>query len=265
MEIRKAKRDDRQAVLEFCKDTFPWGDYISDVWGIWESDGGLYVLEMEDAVVGVYHVALLQKEAWLEGMRVHPNHRKKGLGTAMMGHAESVVKEGTIRLVIESENHPSIKMVRNMGYDIESEWRLYVMEPGRETSKASIAETAANLADLADSHTYADSWKWLPLDGEELGKLVGNGRVVECSQNGSVLAAGIWNRSRDFPEAFQIGFINGTGDGIDEILKFAKNRAFETGCRRIQVFAPERFKLNSSLLEVKSLFYLMRKELRKTL
>jgi len=79
MEIRKAKRDDRQAVLEFCKDTFPWGDYISDVWGIWESDGGLYVLEMEDAVVGVYHVALLQKEAWLEGMRVHPNHRKKGL------------------------------------------------------------------------------------------------------------------------------------------------------------------------------------------
>ena len=108
MKIRSAQESDKATVLGFCKDTFQWGDYIADVWDKWKSKGGLYVLEENDFVVGVYHVASFEKEAWIEGMRVHPQYRKKGFGTRMLTHAESVVQNKVIRLIIESENQPSI-------------------------------------------------------------------------------------------------------------------------------------------------------------
>ncbi|MDE1866679.1 MAG: GNAT family N-acetyltransferase, partial [Thaumarchaeota archaeon] len=132
MQIRGAQESDKDTVLGFCKDTFSWGDYIADVWDKWKSKGGLYVLEEDDLVVGVYHVASLEKEAWIEGMRVHPKHRKKGLGTSMLTHAESVIQNKVIRLIIESENYPSIRLVKSVGYDIEEKWRLYTMVPQRQ-------------------------------------------------------------------------------------------------------------------------------------
>ena len=265
MEIRNAEEDDRGPVLEFCKDTFSWGDYIADVWDKWRSTGGLYVSEQDGMVVGVYHVAFLAKEAWVEGMRVHPKYRKKGLGTSMMSHAESVIGTGTVRLVIESENNPSIQLVKSMGYEIEEEWRLYSMAPERQDSRATVATLSMTLDGLVSSSTYADSWKWLTLDPEELERLVQQGRVLASIEDETVSAIGIWNRSRDFAQTLQLGFVNGTRKGMDEILRYVQNQAHEAGCERVQVFAQEKISLDSSLLEKRSLFYLMKKELGKNL
>ena len=30
---------DKKAVLDFCKNTFSWGDYINDVWDYWILEG----------------------------------------------------------------------------------------------------------------------------------------------------------------------------------------------------------------------------------
>src|SRR3989337_2096273 len=48
MELRKAKSSDKNKVLEFCKTTFSWGDYISDVWDDWILEGNLLVLTETD-------------------------------------------------------------------------------------------------------------------------------------------------------------------------------------------------------------------------
>ncbi|MDE1828770.1 MAG: GNAT family N-acetyltransferase [Thaumarchaeota archaeon] len=263
VEIRSAQEHDKGPVLEFCKDTFSWGDYIADVWDKWRSSDGLYVCDENGLVVGVYHIAFLAGESWLEGMRVHPRYRKKGLGTKMMLHAESIIQKGTVRLVIESENQPSINLVKSVGYHIEEEWRLYSTVPQRQNFHASVATSTFSLDEFINSDTYADSWKWLPLGRDELENLVVQGRVLVSTDREITNAIGIWNKSKDFPQTLQVGFVNGTKEGMEDVLRFAQDKAHEMGCERIQVFAPEDTSLDLDFLEKKSMFYLMRKELGK--
>jgi GNAT superfamily N-acetyltransferase len=266
MKIHSAEYHDKATVLDFCKNTFSWGDYVADVWDSWQSKGGLYVVEDDGKVVGVYNLTLFEKQAWIEGMRVHPEHRRKGLGKNMFEHAESIIQNKTIRLIIESENHPSIRLVESMGYCLEDKWRLYSMIPTKKHYGAKIVKDVLQLKDLIDSKTYADSWKWLPLDSEELQKLIDQERVVISNDNGKSLAIGIWNRSRDFPQVFQIGYLSGTNDGIMDILRCIGNKAYELNCERLQIFVHEKTSLDVDFLDKRSLFYLMRKEmLRKNL
>jgi len=261
MKIRSAQESDKATVLGFCKDTFQWGDYIADVWDKWKSKGGLYVLEENDFVVGVYHVSSFEKEAWIEGMRVHPQYRKKGFGTRMLTHAESVVQNKVIRLIIESENHPSIRLAESMGYTIEEKWRLYSMVPAKQESSATIATFSTPLDGIIDSSTYADSWKWLSLDKEEIRNLIEQKRVIISTKEGKTSAAGIWNQSNEFPHVFQFVFVSSTKEGMLDILKYVQNKAHDLNSERIQVFIQEKILFEANFLDKRSLFYLMKKEL----
>ena len=88
-------------------------------------------------------------------------------------------------------------------------------------------------------------------------------RVIISTKKGETAAVGICNRSNDFAQVFQLGFVNGTVDGMMEILKYVRNKAHELNCERIQVFAQEKISLEASFLDKKSLFYLMKKELHQ--
>jgi len=260
MRIRNASEFDKASVLEFCKNTFSWGDYIADVWDSWNSKERLYVVEEDGTVVGVYNLAISEKQAWVEGMRVHPQYRRRGIGSSMLAHAESVVPSKIMRLIIESENHQSISLVESMGYRLEDKWRLYSMTPRKERSTVRNAVDLSKLESLIGATTYVDSWKWLPLEQQELVQLIQQERVIISDTNGMISAIGIWNRSADFHQVMQLGYVNGTADGILDILRFIQNKASELQCERIQVFAQEKIPLQMSFLDKRSLFYLMRKD-----
>jgi len=260
MKIRPALSDDKPRVLEFCKDTFSWGDYVADVWDRWKSKGRLFVTEVDDKVVGVYNLDVSEKQGWIEGMRVHPKYRRKGLGKNMLLHAESISQNKIIRLVIESENKPSIRLAQSMGYSLEEKWQLYSMPAEETSSGVNMANDILQVKDLICSVTYADSWKWIPLDDEELQKLIDEKRMIISVVNGVTLAVGIWNRYVDFPKVLQIGYLNGTNDGMIQILRYVQNKAFELNCERVQIFVHEKTPLVASFLEKRSQFYLMRKE-----
>jgi GNAT superfamily N-acetyltransferase len=265
MKIRSAKTSDKETVLEFCKNTFSWGDYIADVWNSWQSKGKLYVTEVDDKVVGAYNIALFEKEAWIEGMRVDPQYRRKGLGKLMLAHAESVIPNKVIRLIIESKNTPSIQLAGSMGYYLEDKWRLYSTLPEKQDSSVKITLNIAEAGNLINTVTYADSWKWLPLDREELQKLVNQKRVVISVNAEKLSAVGIWNISGDFPRVFQIGYLNGINTGMVNILRHAQNKAQELNCERIQIFVQEKIPIEEKFLDKRSLFYLMRKDTKKNL
>ena len=261
MKIRTAVSNDKATVLEFCKNTFSWGDYVSDVWDGWQSKGRLYVVEDDyGKVVGVYNLAIFEKQSWIEGMRVHPKYRRKGLGKNMLLHAESIIQNKIIRLIIESENHPSVKLARSMGYYLEEKWQLYSMSAEKQSSDVKVANDILQIKDLINSVTYADSWKWFPLDDEELEKLIEQERVAISVANGTILAMGIWNRYTDFPKVLQVGYLNGTENGMIRILRHIQNKAYELNCERAQIFVHEKTSLDASFLEKRSLFYLMRKD-----
>ena len=63
----------------------------------------------------------------------------------------------------------------------------------------------------------------------------------------------------------QLGYVNGSSDGILGILRFMQNKAFDLKCERIQVFAQEKISLETSILDKRALFYLMRKDQEKSI
>lgn len=117
LEVRRAKEEDREAILAFCIQTWEWGDYIADVWDEWlhAENGVLFVATMDGQPVGIANLRMLTaSEAWLEGMRVDPAHRQHGVANALF---EAQISEAlrrnalTARLITESTNVPAIRLI----------------------------------------------------------------------------------------------------------------------------------------------------------
>src|SRR5438876_239919 len=110
MVVRPASVDDRDAVLEFCENTWEWGDYIEHVWDNWLNDanGRLFVAIVDERPVGLTHMQMMSEtEAWLEGLRVDPRYRKRGLARELNLAAQAeAMRRGatTVRLAVEAKN-----------------------------------------------------------------------------------------------------------------------------------------------------------------
>jgi GNAT superfamily N-acetyltransferase len=78
--VRRARASDEAAVIEFASDTWDGWDYIPHAWPVWlaAKDGVMLVGHRPDdeTPVALTRVAMVSpKEAWLEGIRVHPDMR----------------------------------------------------------------------------------------------------------------------------------------------------------------------------------------------
>ncbi|HLX55455.1 MAG TPA: GNAT family N-acetyltransferase [Ktedonobacteraceae bacterium] len=117
LEIRRAREDDREAVLAFSSQTWEWGDYIAYVWDDWLHDPrcALFAATLDEQPVGIANLRMLNAtEAWLEGMRVDPAHRQHGVASALF---EAQITEAlrrnalTVRLITESNNTAAIRLI----------------------------------------------------------------------------------------------------------------------------------------------------------
>ena len=122
---RLAQSFDKKDVLNFCKNTFSWGDYIHEVWDNWISEGNLIVVENEETPISMAHAGFypVEKMIWIEGIRVSENFRKKGIAEKMIHHFESNAKSQQFklsRMLIASENTPSLALAKKLGYEIIS-------------------------------------------------------------------------------------------------------------------------------------------------
>ena len=105
--IREATSSDKMKILEFCKNTFSWGDYIEDVWDYWISEGNLLVVEKKTPI-GICHAYFSKNQVWIEGIRINPNHRKQGF-------ASSLVKQVEL-MAINKKNFPILNADRRTKY-----------------------------------------------------------------------------------------------------------------------------------------------------
>ena len=87
---RLASSSDKKDVLNFCQNTFSWGDYIHEVWDNWINEGHLIVIKNDQIPVSMAHAGFYpdEKMIWIEGIRVSNNFRKKGLAQKMIHYFE---------------------------------------------------------------------------------------------------------------------------------------------------------------------------------
>ena len=129
--IRDATNFDKKHILEFCKNTFSWGDYISDVWNYWLSEGNLFLFEKESPT-GICHAFYLKDQIWIEGIRIDPDFRRCKIASSLVQHAESIGKEKHAifsYMLIDTENSQSMEMADSLGYDVFQTWNFYSLTP----------------------------------------------------------------------------------------------------------------------------------------
>ena len=128
-DTRKATPGDVPSITSWTSDTFEWGDYVPERIRDWieAADSEVMVaVDESDTPVALAHVVMLSStEAWLEGARVHPDHRRRGLGSLLNGKGVAWAKERgarVVRLAIEEDNHPAREQVATLGYREVTRW-----------------------------------------------------------------------------------------------------------------------------------------------
>lgn len=121
--IRPATADDRDAIAAFTENTFAWGDYVADAfeWFI-EQPAALTIVAVDaaDRPIAMSRARMVSPtEAWFHAVRVHPDHRGRGIaGDLADTLADWAAGGGALvgRVLIESWNEPSIRHVKKIGF-----------------------------------------------------------------------------------------------------------------------------------------------------
>jgi GNAT superfamily N-acetyltransferase len=156
IEVRPAQAGDKDAVLAFCQNTFSWGDYVAEVWDTWLTDvrGQLLVGLVGPRPVGLVHLAFLESNAaWLEGMRVHPAFRRRGVGSAVDSAARRHARARgarLARLATSAKNIAAQETLATLGYACVARFVEWKAEPARSEFSATRVATHADEADILE-------------------------------------------------------------------------------------------------------------------
>lgn len=216
--LRPARVEDIPAIVPWTAATFEWGDYVPDSLPGWIEDEGSQVLlcvDEADAPVALAHVLMLSpSEGWLEAARVHPDHQRSGMGSALNRAGVAWAQERgarVVRLATEEENAAARRQVEALGYRTTSTWahaRLSFdpatdgFEGGRlRPAPAPDVDAAWMFWSTTDLYhrgrgLIALGWRWRKARPEDLAGAAADGRLLQ-SPAGWVMAdpavdGGLW-------------------------------------------------------------------------
>ena len=270
MNITKASASDKEQVLDFCKNTFSWGDYIADVWAFWLNEGDFLAIHENNSPKAICHVSINKQgnQVWIEGIRVNQHSRRKGYASLLVKEAEKIGKQKdckTALMLIESSNVNSLELARKLNYNNYETWNFYSLTPKKidQSQKIKFVNYEEKLPSiLFSSHFFfVKSWRWLPLDDSSIFSLSKEKRIIYFGNDHSVEGLAILTDSEHFDETMLITIISGSVDGLKEILFYIQNFAYQEKYKRIQILTKLKNLPENENLENRFTFYLMKKEI----
>ena len=253
--IREATSSDKHHVLEFCQNTFSWGDYIEDVWDYWLSEGILLVY-VKNNPIGISHAVFLKDHVWIEGIRIDPKFRRQGISSKMVQQIEERAVQNKIRtslMLIDSQNTPSLAMSENLGYKKYQTWDFYSLLPQKTNSHE--LSFGNDLKENEFPH-YVKSWRWIALDKETTSYLNAKNRVIRSGIINKSTA--ILEDSEHFKKTLIVTLFAESESDTTNLLSFLQNYGFEKNYHRVQILTKEKLpKLKN--LDFKLSFHLMQK------
>lgn len=141
--LRNGRAEDLETIRTFTVGTFEWGDYVSDEFLSWleEPDSRAIVATTDgDHAVGVVRVRMLSSnEAWLSGVRVHPDHRRLGIASELNATGVEWARSRgaeVVRLAIEESNLAARGQVEKIGYRSVANFALGIRGFGQHGDKS---------------------------------------------------------------------------------------------------------------------------------
>jgi len=263
LEVRRAREEDREAVLAFCDQTWEWGDYIAYVWDEWlhAENGVLLIATLDGQPVGIANLRMLTTgEAWLEGMRVDPVHRQHGVANALFEAqiAEALRRNAlTARLITESTNTAAIRLIERNHLRRVNAYAQFRASPLTTPTKRQYGIETPVLATLADRDEIIDY-----LNVSNIFPAAGglyNASFVAYSITAALIEQKItaqqvyllrrWNRldglamvePRDFREEkwLAIGYIDGTTESISLLAYALRKMLPDAGLEAVSANIPD--------------------------
>ena len=184
--IRRARRKDKRDVLAAVRTLWGGNDRIPDVFDSWVTHrtGPFFVAESAGRVVGMGKLTVVSpSEAWLEGGRVAPRWRRKGIATALIAHRIAYARERgfrVLRLSTASDNTPIHRAARTFGFTraavlVRHEARA---KPGTPPVRATAAQTRAVLRRVGPLVQRSHGWEWSEITSRDVGTAIARGRVL---------------------------------------------------------------------------------------
>lgn len=263
IEIRQARPQDREAVLDFCSHTWEWGDYIEYAWDEWLNDpaGQLLVALVDGRPVGIVHIHMLNEtDVWQEGMRVDPAYRQQGIARrlSLEAGAESMRRGATtVRLLTESTNATSIHMVEQAHFRQVGAFVLHTALPVTSAPRRSYGleePTLATSADLDEIVAYLNVSNIFPAVGGLyysgfVGYRISDTLLAEKIQAGQVYVLRRWERLDGLALVEQrtggqekhlfIGYIDGTTESISLIAYALRSKLPEMSLEKVRATVPD--------------------------
>ncbi len=206
--FRVATVHDKDYVLNFCKNTFNWGDYIDRVWDIWIVEPNSIFLvavvvnenNIEKPIAIAHGILIPEKTVWLEGIRVDPKYRSQKLATNMSLYIlDYARKKGALysSAIVSINNEASKGLMEKLGFKVISKWSYISIKPiilkelnnnliiGNSTKLANLNEyqqilNFLNKSDIfkASGKKFVNSWRWYDLTEDRLRMMINNNQVI---------------------------------------------------------------------------------------
>ena len=261
-QIRRPITSDKQQILDFCRKTFSWGDYIHEVYDSWINEGEFVILEDNGIPIAMCHGVTYPDESmlWIEGIRVRQDYRRNGFAELLVSHLEKNAHNMGIvhaNMLIESENIPSLNLATKIGYQRKSQWNYFAVE-SKKTSFSSLFDSV-EYDELEHSKLrFVESWRWIPLTKSNFEKLNYNEQILCIKDNEKIQSLGIITDSRSFDNTLILTILFGKSYGIQKFIQHTQRLAIEKNYSKVRILT-QQDEIPIASIQKKFPFYLVEK------
>jgi GNAT superfamily N-acetyltransferase len=239
--IRRARPSDRRDVLAAVRTLWGGNDRIPDVFDAWVTHrtGPFFVAESAGRVVGMGKVTVVSPtEAWLEGGRVAPRWRRKGIATALIAHRIEYARERGVRVLrfsTASDNTPIHRAAKTFGFARVASLARYEApaKAGSPPPRAARAQQRAVLRRVGPLLQRGHGWEWREITPRDIGVAIARGRVFVS--DGRVGAAAVLGDR--YEQSLTVVAIGGRARPLRELLIGLRAEAERRGLEDASFYA----------------------------
>jgi GNAT superfamily N-acetyltransferase len=231
--IRRARPSDKREVLAAVRTIWGGQDRIPDVFDAWVTHrtGPFFVAESAGRVVGMGKITVVSPiEAWLEGGRVAPRWRRRGIATALIAHRVAYARErgfGVLRLSTTSDNTPIHRAARHFGFRRIATLQRHEASamPGSPPERATRSQERAVLGRVGPLMQRGHGWEWREITSRDVRAAVARSRVfVSDARVGA--AAVLGDR---YEGSLMVVAVGGSGHPLVDLLRGLRTEALRRG------------------------------------
>ena len=249
--IRRARRADKREVLEAVRTIWGGHDRVPAVFDRWVTHRGgpFFVAESRGRVVGMGKLTVVSPtEAWLEGGRVAPRWRRRGIATALFAHRIAYAQERGFRVVrfsTASDNTPMHRAGHRLGFQRIAVLRRYEAPAlkGDPPSRARNAEARPIRRVVGSLMQFHPGWEWRTLTMSDVRRAIAGRRafvaghgvkaaaIIGGSSDGSLLVSAIGGSGRAFRDLLERLRAEAARRGLDDVSLYTSGAAQRRAAR----------------------------------